>query len=67
MSKSHPIGPVIKKFRLDRGWSQVHAAVQLGISLRTIIALETGSERRPRQLTLAKINMAMRSIEQAAA
>lgn len=61
--KSHPIGKTIKEFRHARGWSQSVAAYHLGISLRTVIALETGSERKPRPLTLAKINMSMRAIE----
>ena len=61
--KPHPIGKTIKEFRHARGWSQSIAAYHLGISLRTVIALETGSERKPRPLTLAKINMAMRSLE----
>lgn len=61
--KPHPIGKVIKEFRHSRGWSQTVAAVQLGISIRTVIALETGSERKPRPLTLAKINLAMRALE----
>lgn len=61
--KPHPIGKIIKEFRHARGWSQVIASTQLGISLRTLIGLETGSERKPRPLTLAKINMAMRALE----
>lgn len=59
-------GKRIKDFRLKRGWTQSYAAVQLGISLRTIVALERGTQRSPRPLTLAKIALAMESIEKAA-
>lgn len=60
------MGQKLKAFRLGRGWTQMQAAVHLGISLRTLIALETNFKRRFRPLTLAKINMAMESIQKAA-
>lgn len=62
-----PIGARIKKLRLSRCWTQRQAATMLAISLRTLIALETGNYRgEPRPLTLAKIELAMKSIEKAA-
>jgi len=65
--KKHPIGERIKSFRLKRCWTQAQAATMLGIGLRTLVALETGHLRaEPRPLTLAKIVMAMESIEKAA-
>ncbi len=66
MTKAHPVGNEIKEFRMKRGWTQAYTAMQFKISLRTIVALEVGSERKPRPLTLAKIHLAMQSIEKAA-
>jgi len=64
--KKHPIGDTIKNFRLKHCWTQAQAAQKLGIGLRTLISFENGEERRPRPLTIAKINMAIASIEKAA-
>lgn len=66
MNKPHPIGQTIKEFRLKHCWTQAQAAERLGIGLRTLISFELGEERRPRPLTLAKINMAIKAIEKAA-
>lgn len=65
MGRNH-IGERIKSFRLQRGWTQEQTAPQLGISLRTLVALERGYKREVRALTMAKINMALRAIERAA-
>jgi transcriptional regulator with XRE-family HTH domain len=64
--KKHPIGERIKAFRLRHRWTQAQAAAVLGIGLRTLISFERGEERRPRPLTLAKIEFAMQQIEKAA-
>ena len=53
----------LKSFRMEHGLTQEQAAPQLGISLRSFIAFELGYKRRPRPLTLAKINMAMDAID----
>jgi len=65
--KTHPIGAKIKAFRLRHCWTQKQAATMLRVSLRTLISLEKGNYRgEPRPLTLARITMAMQSIEKAA-
>jgi DNA-binding XRE family transcriptional regulator len=67
MRKQHPIGAKIKALRLKRCWTQAQAATMLSISLRTLISLEKGNYRgEPRPLTLAKINLAIQSIEKVA-
>jgi len=58
------IGQRIKAFRLQRCWTQEQAAPQLGISLRTLVALERGYKREVRPLTMAKINMAIEALSQ---
>lgn len=69
MAKSNPLGEKIKAFRLRRLWTQAQVAAHLGISLRTVIALERGEKRAraPRALTAAKINMAIEALEGRAA
>lgn len=67
MGTSHPLGRKIKAFRLQRQWTQAQVASHLGISLRTVVALERGYRREVRALTAAKINMAMEAIEGRAA
>lgn len=49
----------VKQFRLKRGWSLERAAVELGVSLRTLTAIESDPKRRFRPLTLARIEMNM--------
>lgn len=49
----------IMDFRMKRGWSRERAAVELGVSLRTLAAIESDSKRRFRPITLARIQMNM--------
>jgi transcriptional regulator with XRE-family HTH domain len=63
MAKIHPLGQKIKAFRLKRQWTQAQVARHLGISRRTVQALESGQSREIRALTAAKINMAIEAIE----
>lgn len=49
----------VKEFRMTRGWSRERAAVELGVSLRTLVAIESDPKRRFRPLTLARIRMNM--------
>ena len=58
------IGQRIKNFRLERGWTQEQTAPQLGISLRTLVALERGYKREVRSLTMAKITMALEALSE---
>ena len=60
------MGQRIKALRMAKGWTQIEASIQLGISLRSVVALENNHSRRFRPLTLARIAMAMESIQKAA-
>ena len=57
------LGQRIKRFRLDRGWTQAHMAVYLGISRPLVIRLERGKGGNVMDLIQAKVERQLRITE----
>lgn len=60
------MGERIKALRMRKGWTQIDASMQLGVSLRTLVALENNHHRRFRPLTLATLTANLELCEKAA-
>src|SRR5215203_6197753 len=58
MQDLNAVGPVIRKLRQERGWTQTMLAVKSGASIATISKIERGG-RRPSADTLGRIAEAL--------
>jgi transcriptional regulator with XRE-family HTH domain len=58
-SKHSTLGAEIKEARNQKGWSQLRLATEAHVSTRTIVALETDGESRPRMDVIVRLARAL--------